>query len=78
MAARPAFFSRAERRQLTVLFCDLNGSTDLAARLDPEDLSSVMSAYHRAAAAVFDRFGGLRGQVFGQLRARLFRLAACP
>jgi len=48
----------AERRQLTVLFCDLVGSTELAARLDPEDLSAIMSAYHRATAAVVERFGG--------------------
>ena len=37
----------AERRQLTVLFCDLVGSTELAARLDPEDLREVMRAYQR-------------------------------
>jgi class 3 adenylate cyclase/predicted ATPase len=48
----------AERRQLTVLFCDLVGSTELAARLDPEDLREVMRAYHRATAAVVERFEG--------------------
>src|SRR5215831_17109617 len=36
----------AERRQLTVMFCDLVGSTELAARLDPEDLREVITAYH--------------------------------
>jgi hypothetical protein len=36
----------AERRQLTVLFCDLVGSTELSARLDPEDLRAIMGAYH--------------------------------
>jgi predicted ATPase/class 3 adenylate cyclase len=41
-----------------VLFCDLVGSTALAARLDPEDLRAVMSAYHRATAAVIQRFDG--------------------
>jgi hypothetical protein len=41
----------AERRQLTVLFCDLVGSTELAARIDPEDLRDVMSAY-RAVGAI--------------------------
>ena len=41
----------AERRQLTVLFCDLVGSTELAARLDPEDLRGVMRAYHAACAS---------------------------
>ena len=38
----------AERRQLTVLFCDLAGSMALSARLDPEDLREVMASYHRA------------------------------
>src|SRR5467141_768989 len=36
----------AERRQLTVMFCDLVGSTELSARLDPEDLREVIGAYH--------------------------------
>jgi class 3 adenylate cyclase/predicted ATPase len=48
----------AERRQLTVLFCDLVGSTALAARLDPEDLREVMRAYHAACAEVIGRFEG--------------------
>ena len=38
----------AERRQLTVMFCDLVGSTALASRLDPEDLPEVIGAYHTA------------------------------
>ncbi len=42
----------AERRQLTVMFCDLLGSTALSARLDPEDLREVIAAYHRAVADV--------------------------
>jgi class 3 adenylate cyclase len=37
----------AERRQLTVMFCDLVGSTALSARLDPEDLRGIITAYHR-------------------------------
>ena len=40
----------AERRHLTVLFCDLAGSTALSARLDPEDLREVIATYHRAVA----------------------------
>ncbi|HEX2136934.1 MAG TPA: adenylate/guanylate cyclase domain-containing protein, partial [Microvirga sp.] len=48
----------AERRQLTVLFCDLVGSTELAARLDPEDLREVIGAYHRRVAKVIGRFEG--------------------
>src|SRR5208337_2550946 len=39
--------SEAERRQLTVMFCDLAGSTALSARLDPEDLREVIGEYHR-------------------------------
>src|SRR6266404_2201689 len=39
--------AEAQRRQLTVMFCDLVGSTELATRLDPEDLREVVSAYHR-------------------------------
>jgi hypothetical protein len=47
-AAPRARFAEAERRQLTVLFCDLVGSTELAARLDPEDMGAVIRAYHDA------------------------------
>jgi class 3 adenylate cyclase/tetratricopeptide (TPR) repeat protein len=48
----------AERRQLTVMFCDLVGSTELAARLDPEDMREVIRAYHDLAARVVGRFDG--------------------
>ena len=48
----PAVPAEAERRQLTVMFCDLVGSTTLSARLDPEDLREVIAAYHRAVADV--------------------------
>ena len=48
----------AERRQLTVMFCDLVGSTALSARLDPEDLCEVIGAYHAAVAGEVDRCGG--------------------
>ncbi|MBV8054080.1 MAG: AAA family ATPase, partial [Deltaproteobacteria bacterium] len=47
-----------ERRHLTVLFCDLVGSTEIAARLDPEEWREVVAAYHRAAAEAITRFGG--------------------
>jgi class 3 adenylate cyclase len=53
--ARPA---EAERRQLTVLFCDLVGSTELAARLDPEDMGRVIRAYQSCCAEVIERWGG--------------------
>jgi class 3 adenylate cyclase len=48
----------AERRQLTVLFCDLVGSTALSSRLDPEDLREVIAAYHRAVANIVAEFDG--------------------
>src|SRR6516162_4254174 len=55
----------AERRQLTVMFCDLVGSTALSARLDLEDLRSVIGAYHRCAAAVIERAGGFVAKYMG-------------
>jgi class 3 adenylate cyclase/predicted ATPase len=57
--------AEAERRQVTVMFCDLVGSTALSARLDPEDLSAVISAYHRCAAAVIERAGGFVAKYMG-------------
>jgi class 3 adenylate cyclase len=48
----------AERRQLTVLFCDLVGSTELSARLDPEDMGQVIRAYQGCCAEVVERWGG--------------------
>jgi class 3 adenylate cyclase len=55
VAARPL---KAERRQLTVLFCDLVGSTELAARLDPEDLGHVIRQYQDCCTKVVERWGG--------------------
>ena len=55
----------AERRQLTVLFCDLVGSTALAAYLDPEDLREVVHAYQSACAEVIQRFDGSIAQYLG-------------
>jgi predicted ATPase/class 3 adenylate cyclase len=48
----------AERRQLTVLFCDLVGSTELAARLDPEDMGQVIRAYQGCCAETVESWGG--------------------
>jgi predicted ATPase/class 3 adenylate cyclase len=47
-----------ERRHLTVLFCDLVGSTAIASRLDPEQWRETVAGYHRAAAAAITRFDG--------------------
>jgi class 3 adenylate cyclase len=55
----------AERRQLTVLFCDLVGSTALSARLDPEDLREVIGAYHRCVEKVVARFNGFVAKYMG-------------
>jgi class 3 adenylate cyclase/tetratricopeptide (TPR) repeat protein len=57
--------AEAERRQLTVLFCDLAGSTALAARLDPEELRDVIAAYQRSVAVVVRRFDGLVAKYMG-------------
>jgi class 3 adenylate cyclase/predicted ATPase len=57
--------SGAERRQLTVMFCDLVGSTALSARLDPEDLREVIGAYHAAVAEEIERLGGFVAKYMG-------------
>src|SRR6516162_8846873 len=54
-----------ERRHLTVLFCDLVGSTEIAARLDPEEWRDMIAAYHRAAAEAITRFGGYVAKYLG-------------
>jgi SAM domain (Sterile alpha motif) len=55
-----------ERRQLTILFCDLVASTELSARLDPEDLREVLRAYRACVAAVVKRFEGHVAKYFGE------------
>src|SRR5919112_3808043 len=57
--------SPAERRQLTVMFCDLVGSTALASRLDPEDLRTIIGDYQRCCAAVIETGGGYVRQYMG-------------
>src|SRR5262249_3818377 len=54
-----------ERRHLTVLFCDLVGSTELSARLDPEEFCEIVRAYQRSAEEVVVRFGGHVGKYLG-------------
>lgn len=61
VAADPA----AERRRLTVLFCDLVGSTPLAEQLDPEDLRAVMRSYQSVTGDVIRRYGGHISQWIG-------------
>jgi class 3 adenylate cyclase/predicted ATPase len=55
----------AERRQLTVMFCDLVGSTALSTRLDPEDLRAIISTYHRCATELVERNGGFVAKYMG-------------
>ena len=55
----------AERRQLTVMFCDLVGSTAISARLDPEDLSSVIGAFQKACVSAVTAFGGSIAKYMG-------------
>jgi class 3 adenylate cyclase len=55
----------AERRQLTVIFCDLVGSTALSSSLDPEDLRDIIGAYHRCVADVVARFDGVVAKYMG-------------
>src|SRR5215475_2193393 len=55
----------AERRQVTVMFSDLVGSTALSARLDPEDLREVISAYQTCVAETVRRFGGFVARMMG-------------
>src|SRR5262252_10940152 len=57
--------SAPERRQLTVMFCDLVGSTPLSARLDPEDLRGIIGAYHRCVAEIVAGFGGFVARYMG-------------
>ena len=56
---------RAERRQVTVMFSDLVGSTALSGRMDPEDLREVISAYQKCVAETVQRFGGFVAKYMG-------------
>ena len=76
-AGRPADGPRdAERRLLTVMFCDLVGSTELSHRLDPEDLREVMRSYQDAVAGVIARYGGHVAKFPRRRCVGLLRLAA--
>jgi class 3 adenylate cyclase/predicted ATPase len=55
----------AERRQLTVMFCDLVGSTALSGKLDPEDLRGIIGAYHRCCTELIERNGGFVAKYMG-------------
>ena len=55
----------AERRQLTVMFCDLAGSTALSGQMDPEEFRDIILAYQEACTKVIERFGGVIARYFG-------------
>jgi class 3 adenylate cyclase/predicted ATPase len=57
--------AHAERRHVTVMFCDLVGSTALSARMDPEDLRTVIGAYHKCVAETVARFDGFVAKYMG-------------
>ena len=63
--ASPRTTDTAERRQLTVMFCDLVGSTALSTRLDPEDMREVVGLYHRCCADLIARAGGFVARYMG-------------
>ena len=65
MAAASTAPRDAERRHLTVMFCDMVGSTALAARLDPEDLQQLIRSYHEAVAAAISPYDGHVAQFLG-------------
>jgi class 3 adenylate cyclase/predicted ATPase len=64
-ASKEAAQDTVERRQITVMFSDLVGSTALSARMDPEDLREVISAYQRCVAETVRRFGGFAARYLG-------------
>ena len=63
--AAPLQVDTAERRQVTVMFSDLVGSTALSARMDPEDLRDVISAYQKCVAETVHRFDGFVARYMG-------------
>ena len=65
VASEPAWQDSAERRQLTIMFCDLVGSTALSARFDPEDLRGIIAAYHRRCTELVERNGGFVAKYMG-------------
>jgi hypothetical protein len=60
----PSTKDTAERRQVTVMFADLVGSTALSARMDPEDLREIISAYQKRVAEIVSRFGATRSDLW--------------
>jgi class 3 adenylate cyclase len=76
LATGKAAKDTAERRQVTVMFSDLIGSTSLSAQMDPEDLREIISAYQTCVADTVRRFGGFVAKYLGRRCARLLWLSA--
>src|SRR3954466_4887585 len=64
-ASKPVSRTDAERRQLTVMFCDLVGSSELSVRLDPEDLRRVIGAYYTCIKEIIGRYQGMIARYMG-------------
>ena len=74
----PSPQSLAERRQLTVMFCDVVGSTALSTQLDPEELREVIQAYRETCAAVIRRFEGYLAKYIWRRLIGVFWLSIGP
>ena len=74
---QPFTTGEAERRQLTVMFCDLVGSTELSQQLDPEELREINRVYQDACKEAIERYEGYVARYMGR-RTRLFRLSTSP
>ena len=78
VASLDAQVDQAERRHLSILFCDLVGSTEIAAKLDPEDLRNLLTSYQDAAEEAVEQFGGHVALNSRRWLISLFRLSAGP
>jgi hypothetical protein len=76
--AATAATPEAERRQLTVMFCDLVGSTALSTGMDPEDLRDVIASYQNRCSAAIRRYDGFVAKYMGDGILVYFRLPARP
>src|SRR4029453_19347162 len=65
LSAEPDLPDEAQRRQLTVMFCDLVGSTPLSTRLDPEELRDIIGAFHRCCAEQIAKCSGVVARYMG-------------
>ena len=78
ISTAPSSTDVAERRQLTVMFCDLVGSTAMSARLDPEDMREVIRAYQDACSGAVARYDGFVAKFMGDGVLAYFGFPARP